>query len=57
MNDLEQIQWETLLKVAPMLDDNELSALCYGCGFQYREVRECTNSGLENTKERNNEWH
>lgn len=55
MNDLEQMQWETLVKVAPMLDDDELSALCYGCGFQFRDIR--WTSGSETTKERKDEWH
>ena len=38
MNELEEILYKALVKVAPMLDTNELSALCFQCGFSYRDV-------------------
>jgi len=65
VNDMEQITYEALAKVAlimldnkPLLDDNEFTALCYHCGMDWREFRcESINSGSKTTKERKSEWH
>lgn len=38
--ELEQIIFEALSKAAKVLDDNELSALCYMCGMAINLIKE-----------------